>query len=119
MELNYYQILGVQMNAHPTEIQMAYETLKESAEADDIEAQLDLQVAYSTLINQRDRAAYNSTLFVQQPVAQTEELEQTPVVRYIESTAVPETNMYSAMATQFIIGFVATLGVMLAFLLIR
>jgi hypothetical protein len=119
MELNYYQILGVRMDAHPMEIQMAYETLKESADTDDIETQLDLQVAYSTLINQRERLQYNNSLFVQPPVAQIEELEQPTQVRYIESTAVPETNMYSAMATQFIIGFVATLGVMLAFLLIR
>lgn len=58
MGTNYYQVLGVRNGAHPAEIDLAYKTLSQVSDLD-IEAQLELNIAYKTLMHPARRAEFD------------------------------------------------------------
>jgi len=67
--VNYYEMLGVRVGAHPAEIDLAYKTLAQAPDLD-IEAQLELGMAYSTLLHPQRRPEYDQALHAQAPSQQ-------------------------------------------------
>ena len=65
--MNYYQILGVNTHAHPAEIEAAYRTLKGS-EAVEAWEQINITLAYQTLISPDKRRSYDLALAGEQDI---------------------------------------------------
>jgi hypothetical protein len=80
---NLYQMLGVRDGANPAEIELAYKGLTQAQEAVglDFEEQLELAMAYKTLMHPQRRAEYDRQARPMAPVLQlAPPIQQQPVV---------------------------------------
>lgn len=59
--MSYYQTLGVRESANPIEILSAYKALQEAHKDSDIETQLEVNIAYQTLIHPERRKQYDKS----------------------------------------------------------
>lgn len=115
--MSLYQTLGVRNGANPIEIQAAYKALEEAHKTSDIETQLEIALAYQTLIHPSRRAEYDSGFNAEIPA-----LMDVPRQEYLQSEHIRVVSHYHHYQSQheeihpfqkvvvcFIMGMVGTL----------
>ena len=93
--MSHYQTLGVRQGANPIEILSAYKALQDAHADGDIETQLEINLAYQTLIHPGRRSEYDREFDSTQIRAESTPVKLQPVQTYQTSQHVTHNHYVS------------------------